>query len=68
MKGAKKDASLNLNAYMSKICPKAPSKPKQENINRSSFFIGFQDGITKIEARIVPIKELYMKLVAAGSP
>ena len=68
MKGAKKDASLILNAYMSRICPKAPSKPKPENTNRSSVFIGVQDGITKIEARIDPIKELYIKLVTAGSP
>ena len=67
MKGAKKDASLNLSAYMSKRCPKAPNKPKPENTNRSSVFIGVQDGITKIEARIDPIKELYMKLVTAGS-
>ena len=60
MKGAKKDASLNLSAYMRKICPKAPNKPKPENTNRSSIFIGVQDGITKIEDKNDPIKELYI--------
>ena len=67
MKGAKKEASMSLNAKIIKRCPRAPSKPKLVKIKRSGVIIGVQLRGTRKEAKIKPIKEVYKKFVDGAS-